>query len=261
MTKIENLIREWTKFDNSSSYIGQDYLASDLDDVCRTIVAHFTDTKSGKSYARSVYGLSANSTLKRLCYRLTNIMIADDNFVLLIERIERYRKDNRGRPANDENPFKICLSAIFAHAPDGLHSRDKARFGDELFYAHRHLIREGDLDRFITFCGTRFDNNKFSISDRVLSNCTEPYFRDSIVLQLGSAGPAHTKWAAYDDELVADAEEFGRFRDIRRQREAEEVHQIALARKKKKKLKKKRKKEQKAQTQEQQDGTGDDMID
>ena len=257
MTKIEALMENWSDIAHLSIFVAEDKQPEAIDKVCRTIASHFIDLKSGEASTSSVYGAPANSTLKRLCYRLTCIMITNEHFDLLNKRMERYRADARGRPPSDTNPFKTCLSAIFVEAPDALDPRDKSRFGDELFYAYRHFIKDEDLDRFITFCGTRYDTFNLSISKRLRDLHTEPYFRDGIVLQLGFVDADRLMMGDYDDDVVLEASELHQFLHAKRQREAEEARQNAVARKKKKKQKAKRKKQLKKMAREQQ-GREDD---
>lgn len=258
MTKITKLTKSLVELDYLPVFDPKLSSQQWLDDACRAIVQHYRDLKgpkrprviSGSDNSKkpkyqpvvgpAFIGLSANANLKRLCYRLTILHIEDERFDELKVHIERFPGNKLGRPTEHTNPFKTCLSAVFAHDREALDPRDKLRFAEELYYAYRHFVPLEDLERFICFCGSE------SIGQKLKDKYIEPLFADRVIINLKDVDIFYKMLGEYPKEIRADSDS-NELSDFLRQRHERAAHASELKRKKRKKKRKKQKKKYRAE--------------
>ena len=256
MSKIEELTKYLFEFGRLPYLDGEFTFQDRLDNACNLISYHYQDLKGPKKpkpsdakkgtkvekfipHINPVFeGLSANATLKRLCYKLTKVLIEKEQFDQLEIRISRFRFNEAGRPTDDTNPFKTCLSAIFAKHKNVLEGPDKTRFANELFYAYRHFIPIGSLEQFIRFSGSD------TIAQKLNQEFVEPLFKKRVKSKLKNCDIDGLRLGEYPrgidprdeyKQLMEDLEALGRLAPDRDETDEE---------KKERKLNKKLRKEQ-----------------
>ena len=172
-----------------------------FDETCCECVNRFFEIEGGHRGP-----IHAKKWLRTAAYLIVGRALSDeDKLEVLLERIERYGRRERGRQGSP-NVFQLGLLAIFAHVPADPNSSkvepneaERRRMGCQLLYAYDHFIPPLFLEGFIK------EVSVAAAEQHAGSGHIEPKYRDWVISQLADKQVFEARRLSYSDAIRSAA--------------------------------------------------------